>query len=157
MASNGWVGSFGYTRRPITPPDLKNRFLSANGWRNTRDCHCSPFSTCFTRTCCNNGFMRIQKFRQTSCCCMKCQSANRLSVRRRQTKAQSIATRTGRDNFGAAAFPVLPVLKAAYLTNASAAFAARIHSPAALMVYSSSNHRNPKSSMHSGKSGLMMM
>ena len=46
---------------------------------------------------------------------------------------------------------------AGYLTIASAALAARIHLLATPMTYSSSNQRNPKSSMHSGKSGLMMM
>ena len=43
--------------------------------------------------------------------------------------------------------------RAGYLTSASAALAARIHLLATLTVYSSSNHRNPKSSMHSRKSG----
>src|SRR5579872_5282413 len=44
-----------------------------------------------------------------------------------------------------------------YLTMASAAFAASTHLLATSITYSLSNHRNPKSSMHSGKSGLMMM
>jgi len=41
------------------------------------------------------------------------------------------------------------------LTSASAAFATSIQSLVTLMVYSFSNHRKPKSSMHSGMSGLI--
>src|SRR5674476_1044812 len=45
---------------------------------------------------------------------------------------------------------------AAYLTMASAALAARIQLAASPITYSCSNQRKPKSSMHSGKSGLMI-
>ena len=44
-----------------------------------------------------------------------------------------------------------------YCTSAFAAFASRTQRLATSITYSSSNHRNPKSSMHSGKFGLMMM
>ena len=49
----------------------------------------------------------------------------------------------------------LPAIKASHLVSASAAFAARIQSLVTLTVYSFSNQRKPKSSMHSGKSGLI--